>query len=88
MSKITNDSRDKLIDAMVKELDTRDKRFMFLKCSFPHIPRVLGRINLEGSSYESAWSIYSEFEKQCMIGSLMACMNSIFDSELDLITNG
>lgn len=84
MSKIKTELRDKLIDALAKELDTRDKRFMFIKCMFPHVPRILGRINLEGSPQESAWQIFSEFEKQGMLGSLTACMNSVFELELNL----
>ena len=86
MGNLKKECRDNLIDALAKELDTRDKRFMFIKCTFPHVPRILGRINLEGSPQESAWQIYSEFEKQAMLGSLIACMNSIFKSDLDLET--
>jgi hypothetical protein len=78
---ITNKSRDILIDAIAKELDTRDKRFMFLKISFP---KVLPMIELEGSSFNVAWNIYSEFEKQRLVGSLICCMNSYFDSNLNL----
>ncbi len=88
MSKITKECRDKLIEAIIKELDTRDKRFMFIKCMFPHMPSLVGRINLEGSSYSSAWEIYSEFDKQGMFGSLIACMNNVFNSNLDLIIDG
>ena len=88
MSKLNSNSRDKLIDALARELDTRDKRFMFIKCMFPHVPRIIARVNLEGSPEESAWQIFAEFEKQCMLGSLMACMNNVFDSELDLVIDG
>jgi hypothetical protein len=88
MSNITKISRDKLVEAIIKELDTRDKRFMFLKCMFPHVPSLVGRIDLEGSSYSSAWEIYFEFDKQGMVGSLMACMNNVFNSNLDLIIDG
>ncbi len=85
MSKLNSNSRDKLIDVLAKELDTRDKRFMFIKCMFPHVPRIIARINLDGSPEDSAWQIFSEFEKQGMVGSLIACVNNIFDSELELI---
>lgn len=85
MSNITSECRNKLIDTLARELDTRDKRFMFIKCMFPHVPRIIARINLEGSPDESAWQIFAEFEKQCMVGSLIACMNNVFDSKLDLL---
>lgn len=88
MSNITKKCRDKLVEAIIKELDTRDKRFMFIKCMFSHVPSILGRINLEGSSYSSAWEIYSEFDKQGMLGSLIACMNNVFHSNLELIIDG
>ena len=89
MGNITKESRDKLVEVIIKELDTRDKRFMFLKCMFSHVPSLVGRINLEGSSYNSAWEIYFEFEKQNMLGSLIACMNNVFQSNLELeINNG
>jgi len=88
MNDLKKECRDKLIDAIAKELDTRDKRFMFIKCHFPHTPRILAHINLEGNPYECAWNIYSEFEKQCMVGSFMACMNNVFDSQLDLFIGG
>lgn len=78
---ITTKSRDALIEALQTHLDTRDKRFMFLKITFKD---SVPRINLEGSSHEVAWNIYTEFEKQCMLGSLMACMNSYFDTDLYL----
>lgn len=83
MSNLTNESRDALINALCEELDTRDKRFMFIKMEFP---KLVSRIQLEGSAYETAWEIYSEFEKQNMLGSLMACLNSKLNTELYLIT--
>lgn len=85
MSNIKTECRDKLIEAITKELDTRDKRFMFIKCMFSHVPQIIGRINLEGNSYNSAWEIYTEFDKQCMLGSLTACMNNVFGLDLGLI---
>jgi hypothetical protein len=62
-------------------LDTRDKRFMFLRLMFRDL---VSHINLEGSAHEAAWNMYSEFEKQGMRGSLMACMNSYLDTDLYL----
>jgi hypothetical protein len=85
MSKVTNECRDKIVEKIESILDTRDKRFMFLKIAFP---RLVLRIQLEGSAHETAYSIYFEFEKQGMIGSLVAHLNNYFDCELDLVTNG
>jgi len=54
---------------------------MFFKITFKDL---LPRMNLEGSPHDTAWSIYTEFEKQCMLGSLMACLNSYLDTDLYL----
>lgn len=78
---ISEESRDNLIEVLQTHLDTRDKRFMFLKIEFRDL---VSQINLEGSAIDTAWNIYSEFEKQQMLGSLMACINHIFDTELYL----
>jgi hypothetical protein len=78
---ITNDCRDKLIDAIAKELDTRDKRYMFIRMEFP---TLVSKINIEGSADNAAWNIYEEFAKQQMLGSLMACMNCKLDLNLFL----
>jgi len=75
------ENRDALIEALQTHLDTRDKRFMFLKIEFKDF---VSRINLEGSAHDTAWNIYSEFEKNQMLGSLMACINHVFDTELYL----
>lgn len=79
MRELTTSSRDALIAALSKELDTRDKRYMFLRMEFP---KLVSRINLEGSAEQTAWNIYEEFDKQRMLGSLMACMNSRLDTNL------
>ncbi|MDD5648902.1 MAG: hypothetical protein PHF86_00550 [Candidatus Nanoarchaeia archaeon] len=78
---ISKKCRDKIIEALQKNLDTRDKRFMFLKICFKEL---VSKVQLEGSSHETAWNLYSEFEKQCMVGSLAACLNSYFDEDLYL----
>lgn len=80
---ITENSRDALIVALETHLDTRDKRFMFLKVCFKEL---VSQINLEGSAHEVAWNIYSAFEKHQMLGSLMACMNGHLDCDLYLET--
>jgi excinuclease UvrABC nuclease subunit len=73
------EERDTLIDAIIEHLDTRDKRYMFLKIFFKDL---IPRIQIEGSPIETSWNIYSEFDKQQMVGSLMACMNNTFDLDL------
>ena len=78
---ISTKSRDRLIEALQTHLDTRDKRFMFLKIEFRDL---VSQINLEGSAVDTAWNIFSEFEKQQMLGSLMACINNVFDTNLYL----
>ena len=84
MNELTDESRDALIKALEIELDTRDKRFMFLRMEFKEL---VSKINLEGSAHSVALNIYYEFEKQEMIGSLMACLNSKLDTDLYLINN-
>jgi hypothetical protein len=81
MSELTEEGRDALLKALGDKLDTRDKRFMFLKLSFP---KLLSNIQIEGSQKQTAWNIYDHFKKQCMLGSLMACMNSYLDCDLYL----
>lgn len=81
---ITEECREKLIDALAKELDTHDKRSMFLRCSFHTISRA--RMQLEGTAYDCAWNIYEEFRKHQMLGSLMACMNGNLGTDLYLET--
>lgn len=83
-SKITNECRDSLLSAMEEKLDTRDKRFMFLKMEFKEL---VSRIDLEGSAHQTAWNIFVEFEKQCMLGSLIACLNSKLNTDILLTTN-
>jgi len=81
MAKLSEENRDALIEALQTHLDTRDKRFMFLKIEFKDF---VSQINLEGSAHDTAWNIYSTFEKNQMLGSLMACINNVFDTDLYL----
>jgi hypothetical protein len=78
---MNEENHDNLIKAIETHLDTRDKRFMFLKICFKDL---VSRIQLEGPAHDVAWNIYSEFEKQQMLGSLMACINSYFETNLYL----
>lgn len=72
-----------LKDAIAKNLNTHDKRYMFLQCMFSSsITNIVARIQLEGSSEDCAWEIISFFKKQSMLGSLMAAMNHVFDLNL------
>lgn len=84
MTELTKKSRMELLDSIASILDTRDKRFMFLKLEFP---RLVSRINLEGSSDNVAWNFYEEFRKQCMLGSLIATFNGKFETDLILELN-
>jgi hypothetical protein len=80
---ITEETKVSIIFSMEVNLDTRDKRFMFLKCSFPDfIPYII----LEGNPHETAWNIYSHFDKNQMLGSLTAHLNSVFGSEITFET--
>jgi len=76
-----NKERQALQEAIEMHLDTRDKRFMFLKMSFPDI---LPLINIEGSPRDTSWGIFDLFQRQQMSGSLMAIMNSTFNLDLTL----
>jgi len=80
---ITESCRDSLLNALETQLDTRDKRYMFIRMEFK---RLVAQINLEGSSKQTAWNIYDQFEKQCMLGSLIACLNAKLDTDIDFET--
>jgi hypothetical protein len=76
---LTEECRDSLLIALESSLDTRDKRYMFLRMEFK---RLVARIDLEGSSMQTAYNIYNEFEKQCMLGSLISCLNVKLDTTI------
>lgn len=78
---ITIENRDKIINKIAELLDTRDKRFMFLKLESP---RLVSKIQLEASANDAAWFIYDEFSKQGMIGSLVTSLNVKLDTNLTL----
>ena len=80
-SKLTNDCRDNLLNVIETILDTRDKRYMFLRMEFK---KILPMIDLEGSPRQTAWNIYCEFEKHSMLGSLIATINAKFDTEIEI----
>ena len=76
---ISSETKDQIIEAIESGLDTRDKRYMFMKI---HFKDVLAYLNLEGTAHHCAWSIYIEFEKRNMLGQLVDCLNSTFDLSL------
>ena len=80
---ITESCRDSLLNALETQLDTRDKRYMFIRMEFK---RLVAQINLEGSSKQTAWNIYDQFEKQGMLGSLIVCLNVKLDTDIDFET--
>lgn len=71
--------RDTIIRALETHLDTRDKRFMFLKINFR---RLVARIQLEGSAQDTAWNIYEEMEKQQELDLLVNILNNCFDTKI------
>jgi len=81
---ITKECRDSLLQSIEMILDTRDKRYMFLRMEFESL---LPMIDLEGSPRQTAWNIFSEFEKQSMVGSLIAAMNVKFNTDIQFETN-
>ena len=80
---ISTECRDKVLKAIQDILDTRDKRYMFLRMEFK---RLVPLINLEGTPINVSWNIYEEFRKQGMVGSLIATFNGKFDTDLMLET--
>lgn len=51
---------NKLIERMERVLDTHDKRYMFLKLTFPS---VVTKIQLEGSTQNTCFFIYEHIQK-------------------------
>lgn len=83
MEQLTPESVAALKLALEIHLDTRDKRYMFLRMEFKEI---LPMINIEGAPRHVAFEIYQTFKSQGMIGSLMACLNCKLDCNLYLET--
>jgi hypothetical protein len=80
---ITKECRDNLIHEIETILDTRDKRYMFMRMEFKSLTPT---IDLEGSPRQAAWNMYYEFEKQSMLGSLISTMNAKFNSDIKFET--
>ena len=77
---IDRQSQERLIWALETYLDTRDKRFMFLRLMFPE---VLPHIDLEGTPRQTAWAISNYFIKNESIGSLMKVVSNKLDADND-----
>ena len=60
--------KEEIKTLLENNLDTRDKRFMFLKIKFP---RLVSRINLEGSISQVSFDILEEFKKQELLENLL-----------------
>lgn len=78
--KLTEKCRGDLLNVIETILDTRDKRYIFIRMEFS---RLLPLIDLEESPRQTAWNIYSEFEKQSMLDSLISILNAKFDTEIE-----
>lgn len=63
-----NEQEERLLEILQKELDTRDKRYMFIRLEFPELT---SRIDLEGSAYQSSCNIIFEFKKHQKIDKLI-----------------
>lgn len=70
---------DEIINIIKRELDTHGKRYMFIKIFYP---RLVSRVDLEGSPYQCANNIYSEFEKQGQLNNLKALLIKHFNNGL------
>lgn len=68
-----------LIHAIERELDTTDKRIMFLRLEFPDRLRY---IRLEGCGNIFSTHLVSEFRKNGMVSALCKVMNSKFGYEI------
>ena len=80
---MTNEEIKKLKNVIMLNLYTTDKRIMFLKCCFSDY-NIASHIIIEGTSYNCAHGMVEWFKRNNMIGSLIACLNSIFKSDLTL----
>lgn len=76
-------TKENMLKVISRELDTRDKRFMFLKLMFPDL---LSTIQIEGNIKETSYNILIKFENSNMLGSLCAVLNTYFDSQIEFET--
>ena len=61
-------------------LDTRDKRYMFLKIFFPE---TLAHVDIEGSPIHACTNIIVEIDKRDKIPTLVDILNDYFDAHID-----
>ena len=67
---------EQLLKIIEKELNTHDKRWMFLKLEFPFL---ISRIQLEGAACDTACNIYEEFRKHNLISKLKSILMDKFN---------
>jgi len=68
-----------LIEIIEKELNTHDKRWMFLKLEFP---LLVSKINLEGATSDTASNIYFEFDKHNLLDKLKSILTDKFNYKI------
>lgn len=71
---------EKLIKAIEQILDTRDKRFMFLKLEFPF---MANKVILEDIIEICSYSIFIEFKKNNLLSDLMSIFELKFLYKFD-----
>lgn len=74
-------TKDVLIFELSAHLDSRDKRYTFLKCCFNGVQDI---IKLEGSVKEASINIYEYFKKNNSLGEIAACMNTYYNTDIYL----
>lgn len=71
--------KEQLVKAIEKELDTTDKRIMFLRLEFP---KRLRYIRIEGSGNVFSTHLIGEFKKNGMVLDLVRVMNDKLGYEI------
>ena len=71
--------RNEILNTLSKELDTRDKRYMFLKLNFPN---TVSMINLEGAAIGCSFEIYDEIRKHNKLEKLVELLNTHFNANI------
>ena len=79
---LTKRCKDAVIFAMCVHLSTRDKRYIFMKSNFKRTLYDKIDFDGEGEPLNRAIQIYELFDKNNMLGSLIASVNSVFDTDL------
>lgn len=82
-TELSEKSKDLLKSALKHHLDTRDKRFMFLRILYPEILKY-GYIDLDGSPTLAAFNIIEEFIKRGKLEELARSIAYFFQEDLIL----